>query len=51
MDAYIAYYGIFTPGTLSALVPRLEASPYWQVWYENDGTVIFRAWPKGRPAK
>jgi len=51
MDAYVAYYGIFTPGTLPALVPRLEASRYWQVWYENDGTVIFRAWPQGRPAK
>ena len=50
MDPYAAYYGVFTPGTLSALVPRLTASPYWQVWYENDGTVILRAWPQGRPA-
>src|SRR5450755_1416623 len=51
MDTYAAYYGVFTPGTLSALVPRLEASPYWQVWYRNDGSVILRAWPQGRSAK
>jgi len=51
MYAYSDYYGIFTSGTLAALVPRLRESPYWQVWYENDGTVIFRAWPQGRPAE
>ena len=50
MNAYAAYYGVFTPGTLPALVPRLEASPYWQLWYQNDGTVILRAWPQGKPA-
>jgi hypothetical protein len=50
MYAYSDYYGVFTPGTLSGLVPRLRESPYWQVWYENDGTVILRAWPQGRPA-
>jgi len=51
MYAYSDYYGVFTPGTLAALVPRLKESPYWQVWYKNDGTVIFRAWPQGRPAE
>lgn len=49
MERYSDYFGIFTPGTLSALVPRLMASPYWKLWYENDGTWIFRAWPKGVP--
>jgi hypothetical protein len=50
MQRDVDYYGVFTPGTLPALVPRLEGSPYWQVWYENDDTVILRAWPQGRPA-
>jgi hypothetical protein len=49
MERYVDYYGVFAPGILPALVPRLKASPYWQVWYENGGTVIFRAWPQGRP--
>src|ERR1019366_2030027 len=48
MDRYVDYYGVFTPGTLSALVPRLKASPYWLVWYNQNGVVIFRALPKGR---
>lgn len=34
--------------TLSVLVARLKAFPYWQVWYENDQPVIFRALPRGR---
>jgi hypothetical protein len=49
MYSYSDYYGVFTPGTLSALVPRLTKSSYFQLWYENDGTFIFRAWPQGRP--
>jgi hypothetical protein len=49
MYAYSDYYGVFTPGSLAELVPRLKKSPYWQVWYQNDGTVILRAWPQGRP--
>ena len=48
MYPYNDYYAAFTPGTLSALIPRLKESPYWQLWYENDGTVMFRAWPQGR---
>jgi hypothetical protein len=51
MYAFNDYYGVYTPGTLSALVPRLKESPYWQVWYESDGTVIFRARPQGRSAE
>jgi hypothetical protein len=51
MERYEDYYGFFTRDTLPVLVSRLEASPYWQVWYKNDGTVIFRAWPRGRPAE
>lgn len=49
MERYVDYYGVFTPGILPAIVPRLKASPYWQVWYENSDTIIFRAWPRGRP--
>ena len=49
MESYVDYYGIYAPGTLSALVPRLLASPYWQLWYKNDDTWIFRAWPQGMP--
>jgi hypothetical protein len=51
MERYVDYYGVFTPSILPTLVPRLRASPYWQVWYENGETVIFRAWPRGRPAE
>jgi hypothetical protein len=51
MERYVDYYGVFAPGVLPALVPRLKASPYWQVWYENSDTVIFRAWPQGKPAE
>jgi hypothetical protein len=49
MYPYADYYGSLTRGALSALVPRLKESPYWQVWYANGGTTIFRAWPQGRP--
>ena len=51
MYPYERYYEFFTPGTLSALIPRLKASPYWQVWYQDAGTVIFQAWPQGIPAE
>ncbi len=45
MDRYADYYGALAPGTLSALAPRLKASPYWRVWYEYGGVVIFQARP------
>jgi hypothetical protein len=48
MEPYVDYYGVYAPGTLSALVPRLEASRYWRVWYHHDGVVIFQAIPGGR---
>ena len=51
MERDVDYYGTFTPDTLPTLVLRLKASPYWQVWYENYDTIIFRAWPQGRPAE
>jgi hypothetical protein len=50
MERFAEYYGAFTPSTLPTLVSRLRVSPYWQVWYQNGETVIFRAWPRGRPA-
>ena len=51
MEYYINYYAVYAPGTLSALELRLEQSRYWQVWYQKDGVVIFRAWPEGRPVR
>jgi hypothetical protein len=51
MQYFVNYYGIYTPNSLSALVPRLEESRYWQVWYRNEGTIIFKAWPGGRPTE
>ena len=50
MESYNEYYDIFTPGTLSPLAARLKTSVYWKIWYENDGTVIFRALPQGKLA-
>lgn len=50
MEKYVDYYGVYGPGTLSRLMSRLKTSDYWQVWYQNDGTIIFRAWPQGKPA-
>jgi hypothetical protein len=41
MEQYSDYYGTFAPGTMPSLVLRLKVSPYWKLWYENDGTVIF----------
>ena len=48
MDQYVNYDGTFKRGILSALVPRLKASPYWRVWYSKNGVIIFQALPKGR---
>jgi hypothetical protein len=48
MYPYNEYYGVYTPGTLSGLAPRLEKSRYWHLWYERDGVVIFQAVPHGR---
>ena len=45
----VTYSGILAPGTLQALVPRLEASPYWNVWYDDNGVIIFQAFPQGKP--
>jgi hypothetical protein len=45
MEYYVDYYGVYAPGALPALAFRLERSPYWQVWYDRDGTVILRARP------
>jgi hypothetical protein len=48
MYPYNEYYGVYTPGTLSGLAPRLKKSRYWHLWYERDGVVIFQAVPHGR---
>jgi hypothetical protein len=50
MYAYLDYYKSFTPGTLPTLERRLEASNYWEVWYQDDGTIIFQALPQGKSA-
>jgi hypothetical protein len=47
MEKFVDYYGVYPPGTLSALSSRLRASPYWRLWYDHDGVVIFEAVPKG----
>lgn len=44
------YYRFFTPGTLQALVKNMKASSYFSLWYENDGTYIFKDYPQGDPA-
>lgn len=49
MYAYLDYYESFAAGTLPSLVRRLKASNYWRVWYQNDGTIILRAVPQGKP--
>jgi hypothetical protein len=51
MVAYNDYYQVLTTETLSSIVPRLKASAYWKVWYENDGTYIFQAIPLGKVRK
>jgi hypothetical protein len=51
MYPYLNFYATLAPGTLQALVQRLIASAYWQLWYESDGTYIFRALPQGQPAQ
>jgi hypothetical protein len=48
MDSYLQYEGSLPPSSLTALVPRLEASDYWKLWYDEDGTIIFEAIPNGR---
>ena len=48
MEHYAAYYGVYPSGTFSTLVSKLLRSPYWQLWYKNDDTFIFRAYPQGR---
>ena len=48
MKPYAEYSGDLAPGTLPALEQRLKGSPYWHVWYDHDGVVIFQAVPKGR---
>lgn len=48
MQPGVIYYGVYTPGILPALVPLLEASKYWRVWYDHDGVVIFQAFPQGQ---
>ena len=50
MESYNEYYGVYAPGTLPSLTARLKTSAYWKVWYENNGTVIFRALPQGKLA-
>jgi hypothetical protein len=49
MYRYVDYSGDLAPGSLSALIPRLEASAYWKVWYDNNGVIIFQAIPQGKP--
>ena len=49
MERYADYYGVFAPDTFSILVSKLMASSYWRLWYKKDGTIIFRAYPQGRP--
>lgn len=48
-EACNEYYGFIDSGVLPSLVPRLKASIYWRLWYENDGTFIFQALPEGQP--
>ena len=50
MYPLINYFGTFAPGTLPAVERRLMTSPYWKVWYDKGGTVIFLAVPRGTPA-
>lgn len=49
MYRYVDYSGDLAPGSLSALIPRLKASPYWNVWYNHNGVIIFQAFPHGKP--
>lgn len=48
MEAYEDYYQFVTPGVLPSLIPRLRASVYWKLWYQNGQTFIFQALPNGR---
>ena len=49
MYAAVAYTGTLMPNTLPTLMRRLEASSYWKLWYQSDGTVILQALPQGQP--
>lgn len=49
MYRYVDYSGVLAPGSLSALIPRLKASPYWKIWYDDNGVTIFQAFPRGKP--
>lgn len=51
MEAYDEYYEFIYPGVLPALETRLKASPYWKIWYENGGTIIYQALPQGQSGK
>jgi hypothetical protein len=51
MEAYDEYYEFIYPGVLPALETRLKTSPYWKMWYENGGTIIYQALPQGQSAK
>lgn len=51
MESDSEYYGIYSPGTLPNLVKRLEASPYWKLWYRNGDSFIFQAFPQGEPVE
>jgi hypothetical protein len=42
MRAYLAYFGIRTPGAISSLETAFDHSPRWSVWYRNSDTVIYR---------
>lgn len=49
MNPLVKYFGTYTPGTLPTVEARLKTSPYWKVWYDKGGTVIFEAVPQGAP--
>jgi hypothetical protein len=51
MYRYVEYAGDLAPGSLSTLIPRLKASPYWEVWYDDNGVIIFHALPQGKHAE
>jgi hypothetical protein len=45
----VDYSGVLAPGSLQALIPRLKASPYWNVLYDDNNVIIFQAFPHGKP--
>ena len=46
----VEYFGTYAPGTLPTVQARLMKSPYWKVFYNKGGTVIFQAVPQGTSA-